>query len=755
MAQVYVSPGVYARERDYSFYVRGISESSLGLVGITKKGPANRPVLVSNLSEYEAIFGKSDGESLTAYYAKSYFKYGGGAYVVRVLGDEQIYNDSLTIVHFPISGTVGSSDETFTIATLISTATTFTSSIVSITPSANISDDHNLTITGIYTGTVNFVNTNASNYIKNIFPAGTIGATPVCIAAFPNTASYYEDKGFSLSGGVFGYDVSSSPYDVSGYTNAKTPVIVSDRNNGSIVSLFTIHCISDGVSSNSEIKIAIENIDQTNRTFDVVVRDFSDTNSNQTVLERYSKCNLDPSSTSYIEYKIGDSRDESGDYPLNSNYIYVSVESGVREGLYANRIPVGFSTSIVPGSARTNDPNFPTVSAYTSSVSTANQYYGVNYSSCDPEIFGTTYNQWDIDASVSVTRYGFILDSGYTGASYVTGDKVLSAYTTGEAKFLVPVVGGRDGWTLAYRSGGAISGRTQGKPLFFTNTPDTNLYNQFKTAIDTLANPEEYDINLMAVAGINIASTIGQYAISICETRADCFYIGDIQSGLSTVSAAVNAVSSLDTNYAATYYPWVKKFDANSNKYINMPATPNVLESMAYTDVNAYPWYAPAGMNRGILTDIIKPLQKLSVSDRDTLYEGRVNPIASFPGQGYSIWGQRTLQTRDTALDRINVRRMLIYARKLIAGVTQYLVFEQNNERTWTTFKNLVNPILDNIKNNNGVYDFRVIMDETTNTPDVIDRNQMIGQIYLQPTKTAEVIILNFNIMPSGAIFEE
>ena len=179
------------------------------------------------------------------------------------------------------------------------------------------------------------------------------------------------------------------------------------------------------------------------------------------------------------------------------------------------------------------------------------------------------------------------------------------------------------------------------------------------------------------------------------------------------------------------------------------------MEALAYTDSVSYPWFAPAGLNRGILTDVVRAQYKLTQLDRETLYDAKVNPIATLGGQGIAIWGQKTLQTRTTALDRINVRRMLLYVEKVIAGASKYLVFEQNDEETWDRFKGLVQPVLDAVRIKRGIVDFRVIMDETTNTPDIIDRNQMVGQIYIKPTKTAEAILINFNILPQGAVFEE
>jgi phage tail sheath protein FI len=182
---------------------------------------------------------------------------------------------------------------------------------------------------------------------------------------------------------------------------------------------------------------------------------------------------------------------------------------------------------------------------------------------------------------------------------------------------------------------------------------------------------------------------------------------------------------------------------------------------MAYSDRVAFPWFAPAGLNRGGLNrdsigfDVLMPVERLTAENRDDLYENRINPIASFPGQGHVIWGQKTLQLKSSALDRINVRRLMIKAKKLIASAVKFLVFEPNNAATQTRFRQLVNPILADIQQKQGLEHFRVVMDETTNTPDLIDRNIMAGKIFLVPTRAAEFISLDFVISPSGATFED
>jgi phage tail sheath protein FI len=217
-------------------------------------------------------------------------------------------------------------------------------------------------------------------------------------------------------------------------------------------------------------------------------------------------------------------------------------------------------------------------------------------------------------------------------------------------------------------------------------------------------------------------------------------------------NTAVSNASGLDTSYAATYYPWVKVQGANGATLV--PPSVIVPGAIAQSDAAGAEWFAPAGLNRGVLGSIIETRHSLTQAERDVLYQNKINPIATFPGQRYCIWGQKTLQERSTALDRINVRRLLITIKKYIASSSKYLVFEQNTLQTRTRFLNIVNPYLEMVQQQQGLYAFRVVMDESNNTPTVIDRNQLVGAIYLQPTKTAEFIVLDFNVLPTGATFD-
>jgi phage tail sheath protein FI len=245
-------------------------------------------------------------------------------------------------------------------------------------------------------------------------------------------------------------------------------------------------------------------------------------------------------------------------------------------------------------------------------------------------------------------------------------------------------------------------------------------------------------------------------ARQLAEDRQDTFYVMDSDTIAATITEVKTTVAGLDSNYTATYYPWVRITNPLKNVPVWVPPSVVIPGVLAFTDANAAPWYAPAGLNRGGLTSVSDTYFNLSQASRDKLYdECRVNPIANFPASGIVVWGQKTLQARASALDRVNVRRMLIEVKKYIASATRFLVFEQNTDATRRRFLNIVNPYLANVQTKQGLYLFKVIMDDTNNTPDMIDRNIMYGQLFLQPTRTAEFILLDFNIQPTGASFPE
>ena len=308
--------------------------------------------------------------------------------------------------------------------------------------------------------------------------------------------------------------------------------------------------------------------------------------------------------------------------------------------------------------------------------------------------------------------------------------------------------------TLKNTGGDITATNTQGFDLSGTNKSGSVAY---KRALNAVSNPDEFDINLLALPGVihEYHSSVTKHAISKMEARADAFYIMDGSRWGRSVTNAVSDINGLDTNYAAVYYPWVKILDPVKNKPMWVPPSVVLPGVISFTDSVAHEWFAPAGLNRGGLGSVLEAKTRLTHTERDDLYEGRVNPIASFPGQGVVVFGQKTLQGKPSALDRINVRRLLIRLRKFIASSSRFLVFEQNTAATRNRFLGIVNPFLESVQANSGLSAFKVVMDDSNNTPDVVDRNQLVGQIFIQPTRTAEFIVLDFVILPTGAAFPE
>ena len=278
----------------------------------------------------------------------------------------------------------------------------------------------------------------------------------------------------------------------------------------------------------------------------------------------------------------------------------------------------------------------------------------------------------------------------------------------------------------------------------------------YTNMVNLLANQDDYRFNVLLTPGLidsgSFSSTVTSI-ISNTQNRGDSIYVVDQNPYNSTVGNAVTAAARQNTSYAATYWPWVQTVDPDSGARVFVPASTMIGGVYAFNDSVSEPWFAPAGINRGGLSNVIRAEQKLPQSSRDTLYSGNVNPIATFPGTGVVVYGQKTLQRQASALDRVNVRRLLIALKSYISQVANNLVFEQNTIATRNQFLSQVNPFLESVQQRQGLYAFKVIMDDSNNTADVIDRNQLVGQIYIQPTKTAEFIYLDFNILPTGATF--
>ena len=621
----------------------------------------------------------------------------------------------------------------------------------------------------------------------------------------------------TTQGGITGYSVASGDHvmvvtqsaDIvfsgeigqsEGYGYASTPFITTQflDANKTTKELFKFHTLDHGKHLCHDYKISIANLREPSNidgveqysTFSVIVRRTNDKDKNPVILEQFNNCNLDPDSPNYIAKVIGDRYPQYndtlakvellGNYPNISNLIRVEVAAAVAsKGLSPKMSPKGFKAV----RDTINTASFATNFTFPSASYEGNQVVGSDYSSkaflgfkfIDKEPDNEAFlqplpdnNQANVSGDFNVENY-----SGHPSSSLWVGSLSASLDTTGttgptanQLKFTVPFQGGDDGiapYTVKFTGGETAvasdmdSTYTAGTNLygFDLSGTDKNGYKAYKKALDILSNQDEYDINMLVLPGVikQIHNSVTNAAIDMAEGRGDAFYVMDLTRLDASVNTAVNTVDGLDTNYAAVYYPWVKVTDSRSRPVL-VPPSVIVPGAIAASDRIAAEWFAPAGLNRGVLGNVLEAKIRLNQAERDTLYDNKINPIATFPGTGVCIWGQKTLQERSTALDRINVRRLLISLKKYIASSSRYLVFEQNTLQTRTRFLNIVNPYLESVQQRQGLYAFRVQMDETNNTPDVIDRNQLLGAIYLQPTKTAEFIVLDFNVLPTGATFD-
>jgi len=628
----------------------------------------------------------------------------------------------------------------------------------------------------------------------------------------------YENKNFNntdgtRSGTIFNQqgEVTTSLEILSSYAfaqdfqTAATPYITSQKIGTTTKNLIKFHTLSHGTSVNHEVKVGIRDIKLASEVsdpngygiFTVEVRRVNTTNIENSpyssedtdrvpdLVETFRNVNLDPDSPKYISRVIGDRYRTvtdagdiriNGDYPNLSKFIRVSVETGVSNKTNdASLVPFGFAAPESPMPDTAGSKNlYPIV--YTNSQTLSGQsyssknYHGFDYTNLNNLNFlapipttgnttgsNTAFYLGDVSQDVGVAFPS--LTSPYTGSitTALDGATMTTNVAIETRKFMVPMQGGFDGAkpNLKKYSGKYIAAANSfGHDCSTATSTGTKAY---KKAFKLLENTDFYDINLLLTPGIvdSLHPIVTTAARNLVEERQDTFYVMDSNALEDSLTTVVNQVTTLDSNYTATYYPWVRIIDPNKNKPIWVPPSVVVPGALTFNDAIAAPWFAPAGLNRGGLDSVLGTYITLAQKQRDTLYEARVNPIANFPNEGVCIWGQKTLQSRPSALDRVNVRRLLIAVKKFIASSTKFLVFEQNTTATRARFLSIVNPYLEQVKSQQGLSAFRVVMDESNNTPDLIDQNILYGQLFLQPTRTAEFIILDFNIQPTGASFPE
>jgi phage tail sheath protein FI len=766
-----VSPGVFTKENDLSFLEEGISEIGGAFVGPFLKGPAFRPVVVRGQDDFARQFGEASPDFYTPHAVKSYLNEASTATIVRVLGLEGYSSTTHQSLRLSLAPATGSA-VTLAVIHPSRVGVTLASGSISGVPTS-----FHVTISGS-NGVKQFTSmsidpTSANYFVKVIGDAVTTKYDGYVYAAFPGAANYV--SGSLVGSGSVSLAPATNDLNFSGsvfgaYSNASTPQIRSQQIGGQRYPLFKAHTLSDGNTANADVKISIASLRPPTiageyGTFSLLVRKFDDTDNSVDVLESHENLTLDPSSTNYIAQRIGTARTVlaangdsylEGDFKNNSKYIYIEMADGI-ESIPTTALPYGFDAPLTPLN-RSDVPGpgyvttrYRTLTGTTTLLANNKSYYGFDYTN-DTSLSYLNALPSGSDAHNGLNDVGFFLDTSLDAT-----DATDVSPTTASAlrKFTVPLQGGFDGQNPAVV-------RNTGTSIVDTNTMGFDLSNSNKDgaraytlALNALSNPEAYDINLLVVPGVLYSQHpyVATLGISMCEARQDCFYIMDAANLGDTEDEAVNAVSDVDSSYTATYHPWMKIRDLATNKTQWVPPSVLMAAVFAFSDRVRGEFFAPAGLHRGGISEALQVRTRFNQASRDVLYEGRVNPIASFPGQGIVAWGQKTLQHRASALDRINVRRLLIMVKKFIASSSRYLVFEQDTEATRNKFLNLVNPYLAAIQERQGLYAFKVVMDESNNTADLIDRNILVGQLFLKPTRSVEFISLEFNVLPTGAVF--
>jgi hypothetical protein len=817
MAERIVSPGVFTRENDQSFLQAGVASIGATIVGPTVKGPAFAPTVVRSFSEFEAKFGGQSPYTYVPFSVRDYLSKAGSVIIVRVLaGGGYEFDGSTRQLVAAVSGStiltvfqpsLNTDDTTIELGNTLSSS--LGTSPISMSNAFGI-DFSGSAFQSAYTVTAS-LNPLRDDYITRVVgtsPMNSDGTTDraYCYLNFRDeqTTAVAATPTASINLVLSTTSCEFTSTATEGYEHSSTPWITSQLLGGSTSNLFKFHHLADGTPTNKDVYVSIaglrepadiNDIEQYS-TFDILIRKYGDTDRRASIVAQYTGVNLDPDSPNYIARVIGDRYNEfdsnlgkvvtKGDYNTTGDYLRVEVDPAVRDKAYSPKLsPKGFLAPIqtITGFTGFNLPA-PTYKLQQhldkSGVNPQNYssraYLGWDFLTADngnyvnpvpssaASAVARTYSNAGNGSSATLTNFNTDNLFGHPSSSLWVGSLSASIDPTGVAgpsvsqlQFSVPMQGGFDGISpqRIIKVGEDLSATNSfGFDISSTSAIGTVAY---KKVFNILSNDDQYDFNVLTTPGIlqSLSPEIINSAIDMVSERGDAFYPFDLSPLGASVGSTISQIqgSGIDSNYAATYYPWVRVLDTSVNKPIYVPPTVILPGLYAQSDSRAAEWFAPAGLNRGGLGGVLEVKNPLKRTERDSLYEDSINPIATFPGQGVVIWGQKTLQQQPSALDRINVRRLLIALKKFIASSSRYLVFENNTTQTRNRFLNIVNPYLESVQQRQGLYAFKVVMDDSNNTPDVIDRNQLVGQIYLQPAKAVEYIVLDFNVLPTGATF--
>jgi hypothetical protein len=790
--EIFVSPSVITREIDASFVPAGVASIVGTAIGLTQKGPAFTPVRILNYDEFSARFGGLNPNYYTNYAVRSYLRNASSVYTIRILGKSTVTLGKAVQIAFPASGTTQS-------ITAIGPSAN-TSNVVFAVLRSRVSSPANLSYSGNYSNcvissgtesvTVSFDST-SENYIRKV-----LGTNSTTAYSGDSLTAWYVDSVFDFAtaltagqGSISGSLTAANAVEVTnyktisgGYSHGGTPYIVSQNFSGRVYPLFKVHALSDGDASNYDVKITITNVqtvDSSGRPlefpkFDLLVRDLADTDRRPVIYETFSGLSLDPTSKNFIAKQIGDKYQtvdltqdppeivDNGNYDQKSRFIRVEVFEGYPNTARPSGFqgfPKGASPKLIPAMPyKTNhlDSNGEVNSNQTMGVDFLNySAKGIN------DRIKSSVTQIDAGGSYTAASDAGLLLFATTAETTSSSSSLSSTYTfvdissTGSnyqqrIRLSLPLYGGFNGY----------SQESTAKTL----QVDGSLTAAYLDAAKIISNTRLFDTNLVVTPGIN-SSTPGNIAdriLQVVEERGDCFYILDlaanngVDNGLdTTIQQAVDEAANYDSSYAASYYPWLQIYDSENDRLVWVPPSVEVFGAYAYNDRVAQPWSAPAGFTRAALNNVRSVRKRITTSHSDTLYAGKVNPIVKFANEGIVIFGQKTLQTAASSLDRVNVRRLMLEIRKVVASMAKFVTFEPNDPQTRQNLTAVIKPYLERVQQLRGIEEFRIIFDDTTTTADLVERNTIYGKIHIKPTKTAEFILVDFILSRQGASFSE
>ena len=769
MAETLISPGVLARENDQSFITQQPVQVGAAIVGPAVKGPVEQPTVVTSYSDYQNRFGTTfesgslDYTFFTSIAAYNYFNNGGNTLLVtRVVNSPSTWNYA--------SASIQSSEAEG--GALEIAADNLLSSITTNPTNAGAAT---------YTSVATTTSGNGSGAVATVVVTGTTAPTITGITVTSAGADYAIGDTVTIAAGALGTGqlitgdnvlaITAGTYDLGAVTGPFTVAQSSTSGAGTgasfeitgdgvdTISAITVSSICTGHADTDVISITATDLiaagfTAATGTVEITLTSTEVQDSDAAVITLDAD-NIDNATAFELETLDKGVIGNNVGTVLAQNAMESGSSDNVRWEIATSNTSSGTFSLLVRRGNDTQNNKVVLESWNNLSLDPTQDNFITKVIGDEKYNYQSSGNYLQVSGSYpNASRYVRVKSVNQLTPNYLDNAGNAKSQFTGS----IPTVGsGSYNGSFAGGVGNVVpSGRTMNMYQYINAIDSQGLVgSDYTNMLNLLSNQDNYQFNSYFLPGLTNDTHTSQITTAINNTqqRGDNILVIDPVPYASSITATTTEAASRNTSYATMYWPWLQIIDPDLGDRVWVPASTMIGGVYAYNDSVSEPWFAPAGINRGGLTNVVRAERQLPAASRDTLYEENVNPIGTFPGTGVVVYGQKTLQRQASALDRVNVRRLLIALKSYIGQVAQTLVFEQNTAATRNNFLAAVNPYLESVQQRQGLYAFKVVMDDSNNTPDVIDRNQLVGAIYLQPTRTAEFIYLDFNVLPTGATF--